>query len=109
MYSAIAANKRNTIIIIGLFVALLSALSIWWGIASGNGSSALFIVGFVLVYTIFQYYMSGKIAIGMTGAVEIQKSDNPRLWRLPIFTTQQLETNSQDRHPATINGRFGLK
>ena len=82
MYSAIAANKRNTIIIVVLFVALLSGLSIWWGTASGNGSSALFIVGFVLVYTIFQYYMAGKIAIGMTGAVEIQKSDNPRLWRI---------------------------
>jgi heat shock protein HtpX len=82
MYSAIAANKRNTIIIVVLFVALLSGLSIWWGIASGNGSSALFIVGFVLVYTIFQYYMAGKIAIGLTGAVEIQKSDNPRLWRI---------------------------
>ena len=81
MYSAIAANKRNTIIIIVLFVALLSAVSIWWGTASGNGSSALFVVGFVLVYTIFQYYMAGKLAIGMTGAVEIQKSDNPRLWR----------------------------
>jgi heat shock protein HtpX len=82
MYSAIAANKRNTIIIVVLFVALLSGLSIWWGAASGNGSSALFIVGFVLIYTVFQYYMAGKIAIGMTGAVEIQKSDNPRLWRI---------------------------
>lgn len=82
MYSAIAANKRNTILIVTAFVALLSGISIWWGMASGNGSSALFIVGFVLVYTIFQYYMAGKIAIGMTGAVEIQKSDNPRLWRI---------------------------
>jgi heat shock protein HtpX len=80
MYSAIAANKRNTIIIVGLFVALLTGLSLWYGYASGDGSSALFIVGFVLVYTIFQYYMSGKIAIAMTGAIPIVKSDNPRLW-----------------------------
>lgn len=82
MYSAIAANKRNTIIIVTLFVALLSGISIWWGYASGNGSSALLVVGFVLVYTIFQYYMAGKIAIGLTGAVLIEKSDNPRLWRI---------------------------
>jgi heat shock protein HtpX len=82
LYSAIAANKRNTIIIVGLFVLLLGGLSLWWGQVSGNGSSALFIIGFVLVYTVFQYYMAGKIAIGMTGAVEIQKSDNPRLWRI---------------------------
>ena len=68
MYRVIAANKRNTIIIVVLFVALLSGLSIWWGTASGNGSSALLIVGFVLLYTIFQYYMAGKIAIDFATA-----------------------------------------
>ena len=82
MYSAIAANKRNTVLIIGAFVALLGGISIWWGYSSGNGSSALFIIGFVLLYTIFQYYMAGAIAVAMTGAVQIQKSDNPRLWRI---------------------------
>lgn len=80
MYSAIAENKRNTVIIIALFVAMLGGLSLWWGYASGNGSSAILIIGFVLAYTLFQYYMAGKLAIGMTGAVQIQKSDNPRLW-----------------------------
>lgn len=82
MYSAIAANKRNTVIIIGLFVALLAGISLWWGYASGNGSSALMIVGFVLVYTVFQYYAAGALAVAMSGAQEIQKSDNPRLWRI---------------------------
>lgn len=82
MYSAIAANKRNTIIIIGLFVALLTGISLWWGYASGNGSSAIMIVGFVLLYTLFQYYAAGSIAVAMSGAQEIQKSDNPRLWRI---------------------------
>lgn len=81
MYSAIAANKRNTIIIIALFVSLLGGISLWWGYASGNGSSAIMVIGFVLIYTIFQYYLAGKLAIGLTGAVEIQKEDNPRLWR----------------------------
>jgi heat shock protein HtpX len=82
MYSAIAANKRNTVIIIGLFVALLAGISLWWGYTSGNGSSAIFIVGFVLLYTLFQYYAAGSLAIAMSGAQEIQKSDNPRLWRI---------------------------
>ena len=82
MYSAIAANKRNTVIIIGLFVALLTGISLWWGYTSGNGSSALFIVGFVLLYTLFQYYAAGSLAVAMSGAQEIQKSDNPRLWRI---------------------------
>jgi heat shock protein HtpX len=82
MYSAIAANKRNTIIIIGVFVALLSGLSLWWGSYSGNGSSALLIVGFILIYTLIQYYAAGKFAIASTGAIEVSKAENPRLWRI---------------------------
>jgi len=82
MYRAIAANKRNTVIIIGLFVGLLTALAVWWGSVSGNGSSAVFIVLFVLGYTIFQYYASSSIAIAMSGAHQIQKQDNPRLWNI---------------------------
>lgn len=82
MYSAIAANKRNTFIIIGVFVALLSGISLWWGWYSGNGSSALLIVGFILIYTLIQYYAAGKFAIASTGAIEISKAENPRLWRI---------------------------
>ncbi|MSY66666.1 MAG: M48 family metalloprotease, partial [Actinobacteria bacterium] len=76
------ANKRNTIIIIGVFVALLSGISLWWGSYSGNGSSALLIVGFILIYTLIQYYAAGKFAIASTGAIEISKAENPRLWRI---------------------------
>lgn len=82
MYRAIAANKRNTVIIIGLFIGLLAGLSLWWGYASGDGSSALMIIGFAVLYTVFQYYASTSIAVAMSGAVPIQKRDNPRLWNI---------------------------
>ena len=82
MYSAIAANKRNTVIILSGFVLLLGALAYGWGAASGNGSSAIWIIAFVIGYALFQYYASGRIAVSMSGAVEIQKSDNPRLYRI---------------------------
>ncbi|MEY4425458.1 MAG: hypothetical protein RJB56_1085 [Actinomycetota bacterium] len=82
MYSAIAANKRNTIFIILGFVLLLGGLAYWWGEASGNGSSAFFIIGFVLVYALFQYFVAGAMAVAMSGAVPIEKADNPRLWRI---------------------------
>lgn len=81
MYSAIAANKRNTIIIIGLFVALIGGLAYWWGAVSGNGSSAILIIAFVLVYALVQYWFAAYFAVAMSGAIEIQKADNPRLWR----------------------------
>jgi len=82
MYSAIAANKRNTFLIVFGFVALLGGLAYWWGQASGNGSSAIFIIGFVVVYALFQYFVASSIAIAMSGAVPIEKSDNPRLWNI---------------------------
>ncbi len=80
MYSAIAANKRNTVIIIGLFVAILGGLAYAWGVASGNGSSVIPILLFVAGYALFQYYASASIAVAMSGAIQIQKADNPRLW-----------------------------
>ena len=82
MYSAIAANKRNTFIIIASFVLLLGGISLWWGYSTGNGSSAVFILLFVIGYAVFQYFMAGRLAIAMSGAKEIQKQDNPRLYRM---------------------------
>jgi heat shock protein HtpX len=80
MYRAIAANKRNTIFIILGFIALLGGLAYAWGIYSGNGSSVIPIILFVIGYTVFQYYASSSIAIAMSGAQQIEKADNPRLW-----------------------------
>jgi heat shock protein HtpX len=82
MYRAIAANKRNTIFIILGFVALLGGLAYAWGVYSGNGSSVIPIILFVVGYTVFQYFASTSIAVAMSGAVPIQKADNPRLWRI---------------------------
>lgn len=33
-------------------------------------------------YALFQYYLAGSQALSMAGAIEIQKSDNPRLYRI---------------------------
>jgi heat shock protein HtpX len=82
LYSAIAANKRNTILIISGFVLLLGALSFWWGQVSGNGSSAILIILFVIGYALFQYFLASSMAIAMSGAYQIEKRDNPRLWNI---------------------------
>jgi len=80
MYSAIAANKRNTAIIIGVFVALLGGLALWFGSASGDYTSTALIILFIAGYATFQYFASSAIAVAMSGAVQIQKADHPRLW-----------------------------
>ena len=81
MYSAIAANKRNTVFIIIFFVLLIGGLATYAGYATGYGSSAFMIIGFVALYALIQYYAAGAFAVAASGAVEITKADNPRLWR----------------------------
>lgn len=83
MYGAIAANKRNTILIMALFVGLVGAVG--WAISYffyGNTSITYWIIGVTVVYALIQYFLAGKLATLMTGAKEIEKRDNPRLYRI---------------------------
>lgn len=82
MYSSIAANKRNTVMIMALFVGLVGAIG--WAISYvyGNQSIALWVIGAAAVYAFIQYYAASKLALAMTGAREIEKRDNPRLYRI---------------------------
>lgn len=82
MYSAIAANKRNTILIMVLFVALIAGIGYIFSVI--YGSTGIFwgtLIG-VTIYTLIQYFAAAKLALSMNGAKEIQKSDNPRLYRI---------------------------
>lgn len=82
MYRAIARNKRNTVFIILLFLVLIGALG-WlfsviyhsWAILAWVGIGAI-------VYAVFQYFMASSQALSMSGAVQITKADNPRLWNV---------------------------
>jgi heat shock protein HtpX len=84
MYRAIAANKRNTIFIIALFLIIIAALGFVASYIWGGGSYTIFIGTIVgaLAYTAFQYFAASGQALAISGAHEIQKSDNPRLYRI---------------------------
>lgn len=80
MYSAIAANKRNTVIIMVLFVLLITGLG--WIFSEVYGSTGIFwgtLVGSG-IYALIQYFAAAKIALAVNGAQEIQKRDNPLLY-----------------------------
>lgn len=83
MYSAIAKNKRNTIFIILLFVVIIGALG--WAASVMLGGDPWFItIGTIIgagVYALIQYFAAGRQAVAMSGARQIQKADNPRLYR----------------------------
>ena len=82
MYSAIAANKRNTVIIMAVFVGLIGAIG--WAVSYiyGNQSIAYWVIGVAAIYALIQYFAASKLAVMMTGAQEIQKKDSPRLYRI---------------------------
>lgn len=82
MYSAIAANKRNTVIIMAAFVGIIGAIG--WAVSYvyGNRSIAFWVIGVSVIYALIQYFAASKLAVTMTGAKEIQKKDSPRLYRI---------------------------
>ena len=82
MYKAIAANKRNTLLIMAVFVGIISAIGYLISLFYGNTSITYWVIGGAALYAIIQYYAAGSLAVAMTGAHQIEKSDNPRLYRI---------------------------
>jgi heat shock protein HtpX len=84
MYSQIAANKRRTVIIMAVFVAFVGGLAWLFDQLYGHGQPSIFygvLIGAGL-YTLIQYFIGSRLALAVNGAREIQKQDNPRLWRI---------------------------
>ena len=82
MYKQIAENKRRTIyIIIGFVVmmGLVAALFAWY---YGDSWIAIWTVVVSIIYALFQYYAAGSLAMAMTGAKEITKKENRRLYNI---------------------------
>lgn len=82
MYKAISDNKRNTLVIMAVFVAIVSAIG--WAVSYyyGNTSVAYIVIVGAALYALLQYFAASKLAVAMTGAVPIEKRDNPRLYRI---------------------------
>lgn len=82
MYTAISRNKRNTLLIMAVFVAIIGIIGVFLGAMTDNYSLALIIFICSLLYALIQYFLAGKLAMAMTGAQEIEKNDAPELWRV---------------------------
>jgi len=84
MYRAIGANKRNTWIIMVFFIILIGALGYAADLYLSGGTGFVFFAVLIgaTIYVAIQYYASGSQALSMAGAQQIQKADNPRLYRI---------------------------
>ena len=65
-----------------MFVGLITAIGYVVSLFYGDTSITLWVLIGVTIYALIQYFFAAKFATAMTGAHEIQKSDNPRLYRI---------------------------
>lgn len=82
MYKAIATNKRNTILIMAVFVGLISAIGYVVSYFYGNPNITYYVIIGAALYAWLQYYIATSLSVAMSGAVQIQKRDNPRFYRI---------------------------
>ncbi len=84
IYTHIADNKRDTWLIMFLFIAIISAIGWVFGeIYAGDG---LFILGFALIFSgiasFFSYYNSDKIVLALSNAKKVTEAEAPQLHAL---------------------------
>ena len=85
MYQHINQNKRDTMIIIALFIAVVSAIGWFVGEYFYDGSGMTFLGGALIFSGIsgfISYYNSDKIVLGISGAKEVKFEDGPDLHKL---------------------------
>ncbi|MCA9334544.1 M48 family metalloprotease [Candidatus Saccharibacteria bacterium] len=82
MYGAIAANKRNTVLIMAVFIGIIGALGYVASLYFGDTYITVWAILGAAIYALIQYFAASKLAVMSTGAHEIQKRDNPRLYRI---------------------------
>jgi heat shock protein HtpX len=82
MYSAIARNKRNTVFIILLFLVIIGGLGYVASVVYNNITIVVVTIVIASLYALIQYFAASGQALSMSGAVQIEKVDNPRLFRI---------------------------
>jgi len=81
MYNQISANKRKSWLVVIVFVAFVAALGWLFGKFTGSPSVTIAVLIGAVVYAFIMYFAGSRLSLAVNGAKEIQKSDNPRLWR----------------------------
>lgn len=84
MYTAIARNKRNTVLIMLAFLIVIAALGFAASYLFFEGNWTVFIGTVIgaLVYTFIQYFAASSQALAIAGGRQIEKRDDPRLYRI---------------------------
>ena len=83
MYSQITSNKRKSVFLVLIFIAIIMALGWFIGVYLGYGYEILIGASlFSLLMSLISYYGGASLALLSAGARPITKEDNPYVWRM---------------------------
>ncbi|QHF19762.1 M48 family metalloprotease [Rathayibacter sp. VKM Ac-2762] len=82
MYSAIARNKRNTVLILVLFLAIIGGLGALAAAVYRSTTIVVVVLVIAAAYAFFQYFFAARQAVALSGGVAVEKADEPRLYRI---------------------------
>lgn len=82
MYKQIAANKRHTVFIMVGFVLFITAIGVAFAYFFNDWMITTWVLLAATLYVVIQYFAASSLAVAMTGAKQITKRDNPRLWNV---------------------------
>ena len=82
MYKQITQNKRRTVIIIVGFVLMIAVIATIFAYVYRDPWIAVWTVIVAIIYAAVQYFIAGSVATAMTGARQITKKENPRLYNI---------------------------
>ena len=86
MYNQIAANKRNTWIILFIFIAFFIGVGYVYGLyyANGDNQGAIGVMGMfgigAIIYSAISYFAAGKLTLAISHAREISHNEAPELF-----------------------------
>jgi heat shock protein HtpX len=82
IYDRIGANRRNTFLLLLVFVALLAGASIAIGVVLGlpYPFAPLLIIPFLII-ALVMYYSSSRVTLAISQAHEVTKEEEPELYR----------------------------
>lgn len=82
MYSQIAANKRKTWLLLIVFIFIAAGVAYLAGLYFQDFAITIGVVIGSLIYAVIGYFSSAGVALALSGAKQITKKDNPRVYRI---------------------------
>lgn len=82
LYTQADSNIRKTWILLTLFLVLIIGLGWFFSYLLENNVFLIIAVVLSITQSVASFWFSDKIVLAMTGAKEIQKRDNPELYRI---------------------------